>query len=490
MHGPHIQPVATFPSAQLDLDETGLPVEVTLLAQLGHGVGDALWTQAHARQRAHGAYIDALDEPSARIAGMYPARGDATSLYTFTVAAQGHPFHRHAGHRVFTAISGSGGALLRFAYCDTESLLRDSGRFLDNLRQISIPPDCLFTVRFGGGIWHQFALPTQPGKHPVLFALSCHTNELGGELDEATRQRILDNEANIPALTELLPDAVSARLAAELATGWRVPTIALALDSRPTTSLHAACRMVRGLLGKLRSRLATWRSAVGFLALLGQPHAVTSMPRLPEDSLLHKHWNGKAHHEDACRIMLRDRTLLRMRASDLLAVLLEGFLHNRPQGVSRLMALRNWLVRPFRLRTSPLGCPVSSLLSDDRRLLFRQRYPVHAESVDADDRHAQVVLGTDDRHLRFRSCVGVRIVPGKHIELTLATRVHSRNLGGHLYMALVERVHRHYASPLMLRMATEYALDALGVASHSDTTWMHMMSRCAESHLRGAPGSR
>jgi len=345
-------------------------------------------------------------------------------------------------------------------------------------------------VRFGGGTWHQFAPPTQSGDHPVLFALSCHTNELGGELDEAMRQRILDNEANIPALTELLPDTLAARLATELAKGWQVPTIALALDSRPATSLDAACRTIRGLLGKLRSRLAAWRSAGGFLAFTGQPYAVTSLPYLPADSLLHEHWLRKVHHEDACQIVLRDPTLLRMRASDLLAVLLEGFLQNRPHGVSRLMALRNWLVRPFRLRTSPLGCPVSSLLSDDRRLLFRERYPVHAQSADADDRHAQVVLGADDRHLRFRSCVGVRIVPGKRIELTLATRVHSCNLGGHLYMALIERVHRQYASPLMLRMATEYALDTLVADSRNNTAWMRVMPHCAESHLRGGGGSR
>lgn len=487
MREPRIQSVATFPSARLDLGGAGLPVEVTLIAQLGHGVGDALWTQAQMRQRAHGAFVDALDEPSARIAGMHLAQGDATSLYTFAVAAQGHPFHRHAGHRVFTAISGSGGALLRFAHGDTESLAHDPDRFLGNLHQISIPPDCLFTVRFGGRTWHQFAQPARSSRHPVLFALSCHTDELGGELDEATRQRILDNEADIPTLTELLPAAVTARLTTELAAGWQIPTIALALDSRPATSLHRACRTIRGLLGKLRSQLATWRRAGGFLAILGQPYVVTSLPRLPADSLLHEHWNDKAHHEDACQIVLRDPILLRMRASDLLVVLLEGFLQNRPQGLSYLMALRNWLVQPFRLRTSPLGCPVSSLLSSDRSRLFRQRFPVRAESVDANDRYAQVLLGADDRHLRFRSCASVRIVPGERVELTLSTRVHCRNLGGHLYMALIERVHRHYASPVMLRMATEYALDMLTADSRGDTELARTGLPCAESHLHSHP---
>lgn len=50
-------------------------------------------------------------------------------------------------------------------------------------------------------------------------------------------------------------------------------------------------------------------------------------------------------------------------ATALLASVSQGFLHNAPGGVSRLMALRNVLVKPLGLRTSPLGCPVSSLLS-------------------------------------------------------------------------------------------------------------------------------
>ena len=43
--------------------------------------------------------------------------------------------------------------------------------FARALRRVQIPPDCLFTVRFGGGTWHQF-VPRHPG-HPALFALSC-----------------------------------------------------------------------------------------------------------------------------------------------------------------------------------------------------------------------------------------------------------------------------------------------------------------------------
>ena len=109
------RPVATFPSVRLPSHCDGLPVDVSLIAQLDVGAGDNLIHGVMARQRAHAAYIDALDEPSARIGGMDLAHGDASTLYTFSVGTAGHPFHRHAGHRVFTAISGSAGTLLRFS---------------------------------------------------------------------------------------------------------------------------------------------------------------------------------------------------------------------------------------------------------------------------------------------------------------------------------------------------------------------------------------
>jgi len=67
-----------------------------------------------------------------------------------------------------------------------------------------------------------------------------------------------------------------------------------------------------------------------------------------------------------------------------------------------------------------------------------------------------VLLGADDRHLRFRSCVGVRFV-GADAHITLGTRVQFRNWFGRLYMAGIDRVHRSYVSPVMLSMAVEHA---------------------------------
>ena len=90
---------SSFPTARIGSRGAGLPVEVTLIAQLGHGSGDQLCRDSCARQRAHGTFSDALDEPAATLAATDRLRGETTALHSFAVGPQGHPFHRHAGHR-------------------------------------------------------------------------------------------------------------------------------------------------------------------------------------------------------------------------------------------------------------------------------------------------------------------------------------------------------------------------------------------------------
>jgi len=122
------------------------------------------------------------------------------------------------------------------------------------------------------------------------------------------------------------------------------------------------------------------------------------------------------------------------------------------------MSLRNVLVKPLRLRTSPLGCPVSSLLSPCSQQSFAGRFPVLAQEITASGTRAQVILGADDRHLKFRSCVGVELLPTGAAVITLGTRVQSTNLFGHVYMALIDHVHRNYVSPTMLQLAVDHAV--------------------------------
>ncbi|MES2934081.1 MAG: DUF2867 domain-containing protein [Pseudomonadota bacterium] len=454
--------VEAFPSAQIRSHSGGLPVEVSLIAQLGHGSGNHLFASVLARQKAHEDFVDELDEPSAKLGGTDFAKGDATSLYSFAVGPKGHPFHRHAGHRIFTAISGSGGAQLRFSSASDAQIAQDPHSFISALQYINIPPDCLFTVRFGGETWHQFAPLSGNMRHPAFFALSCHTNELGGALPEELRQQVLANQASIPSLTELLAPSVHALLQAASFQQAHIPTIALSLDAPPGTLQRVLCDSARGSAGILRGAWGAWRRAGGFFSDNGNGHAVVALPATPAGSLLLTQMNERRlHHEDTFCLILQGQSFDPEQAPEYLAALLEGFLRNPPSGVSRMMALRNTLVRPLGLRTSPLGCPVSSLLSPKSEQLFANRYPVLDQATSPDNARAQVILGANDKHLQFRSCVGVHIINPQRVEFTLGTRVHCKNLFGQFYMGAIDRVHRSYITPTMLRMAVDHAFPTI-----------------------------
>lgn len=445
---PHAGVVAGFPTARIRSPGGGLPVEVVLLAQLGHGAGDRLHHDASALQRQHDGFVDALDEPSVRIAAPDFAAGEHSALYTFSVGASGHPFHRHAGHRVFTAVSGSAGARLRFSTATDAQLARDPASFSASLHHVEVPPDCLFSVRFGGGTWHQFAPLDAGSTHPVLFALSCHTDELGGLRDDALRSQVHAGEATIATLTETLPMPVQAWLAANPPDPGAVPTVKLSLHAPPGSWRQRLCAAVRGTVGRLRARAP---AGDGFVE--GPVARVSALDGPQEGSLLQAQLPG-FHHQDTFILRLQGQVADGTNAATLLSDLLDGFLRHRPAGVTGLMRLRNLLVRPLRLRTSPLGCPVSSLLSQDRGQLFAGRFPVLEQKTGDDGRRAQVVLGADDRHLEFRSCVGVHVTAAG-VEITLGTRVRCRNAFGHFYMGMIRGVHHAYIAPAMLRMAAE-----------------------------------
>jgi hypothetical protein len=457
---PNLTQIAdSFPSVRIPSESGGLAVEVCLIAQMGHGAGSHLFESVASRQRQHEAFVDELDEPSVKLGGTNFPKGDATSLYSFAVGPVGHPFHRHAGHRIFTAVSGSGGAQLRFSSASTQQVTEDPRNFLRALRFINIPPDCMFTVRFGGETWHQFSPLSRRSMHPAFFALSCHTNELGGNLSHELKEKVLANEASIPALTELLPPEVAALLEAQEFDATSIPTTILSLDAPPGTLHHALCNVVRASVGWLRGAWSSWQEASGFVSYGGSGRAVKELKAAPAGSLLNKQLAGMpVHHDDTFSLRITGASFKDASAAQLLASVLEGFLLNRPGGVSGLMALRNALVKPFGLRTSSLGCPVSSLLSADANTFFAKRYPVFDQSVNPGDTRAQVILGANDKHLLFRSCVAVEIVDKHHVDITLGTRVHCKNLFGRFYMNAIAYTHRRYIAPAMLRLAVEFAL--------------------------------
>lgn len=99
---------------------------------------------------------------------------------------------------------------------------------------------------------------------------------------------------------------------------------------------------------------------------------------------------------------------------------------------------------------------MTSLLTQQDYRLFAEHCPVIEQATNAGDTRAQVVLGADDKHLKFRSCVGVERLENGRVALTLGTRVQCTNLFGRLYMAVIDHVHRSYVTPTMLRMAADH----------------------------------
>lgn len=458
---------ASFPSVALPTRPGGLPIEVVLVAQLGRGEGTRLYAESTGRQRAHDRFIDALDEPSAKLAGCDFSKGDATSLYSFSVGAGGHPFHRHAGHRVFTAISGSGGALLRFSSATPAQVQQDPTSFLRALRHVEIPPDCLFTVRFCGENWHQFLPLRRGGAHPAFFALSTHTNELGGLLSEQQRAEVVQDRATIPSLTELLPPEAQALLVQHDQRAAPVPTTSLSLSQPPDAAWQRACRAYRSLAGRWAGW--SWREPrrSGFVGFDRRVAMGDLEPVSADSLLLGALGKDRIHHRDRFSITLSGAELgieEQGTAADVLAALLEAFLTRPDPALTRLMACRNAIVRPLKLRRSPLACPVSSLASQTAPDRFANRFPVYASRTAQDGRAAQVLLGADDRHLRFRTCVAVTRADHAHWTLAVATHVACRNAFGRFYMAMIETVHRRYVVPRML----EAAVAAMAERGHSE----------------------
>lgn len=442
---------SSFPHVSINARDGSRAAEVTLLTQLDVGAGDAIATATGARQAQHAHFNDALDEPSARLSGPDLSAGDNAALYTFSVGRKGHPFHRHAAPRVFTAISGSGGTRLRFiaagSACDTPQAMQQA------LRHVEIPADCLFTVRMGANTWHQFEPLRGNGRHPALFAVSCHPDETAGGLDPALHAQVMRGEADLASLTEVMPAALQQHT--QQADAW---TSVLSFDPLPRQAW--ACALLRRHAGQLRQRLVQRCPRSGTRSHRLPALQARSSHHLPPNSLLAQQLPHH-HHQDHVEVQLDRRWLGGSNLEQLLTALLTAFIQQPAGSVSGLMRLRNLLARPLRLRTSSLGCPVSSLLSDTPVQRFAGRFPVLATAIKASS--AQVLLGADDRHLQFRSSVTVQR-DGELITFSLSTRVYCHNPFGHLYMAAVDPVHRHFIAPKMLKTAVNCLLEEAATA--------------------------
>lgn len=443
----------SFPNVKIHDDHRFSPIEVNLIAQLGIGAGSSLVQSASARQSHHFRFVDALDEPSAKLGNVNPRQNDPSSLYSFVVGSHGHPFHRHAGPRMFTAISGSSGAQLRFSTVSLRAAEDTPEKFSESLYLVDIPPDCLFSVRFGGGTWHQFVSPTPESGHPTMFALSCHPDEASG-LDDASRQnQIILEEASVPSLTEVLPIHVQKIAARVINNPGTLRRTSLFLQPISTSWRNAVCVNTRKYLGKLRAALAKFLHTSG--------SAQHSMPALKvqhlpgsNSALLNEHFKPKKiDHDDAFICELHHPCIAARSAGEILDELLTNFTTCPPQSITALMMLRNALVMPFGLRRSRLGCPVSSLKSENASERFAGKHPVLAQYVSNDGCFAEVMLGADDRHLRFRTSVSVQRKEEASVVVSLSSRVACQNLFGKLYMVAIQKTHESYVSPKLLSSA-------------------------------------
>ena len=151
-------------------------------------------------------------------------------------------------------------------------------------------------------------------------------------------------------------------------------------------------------------------------------------------------------------------------ANTMLGLVLQGCIQAHPWQVQWAMRVRNWMVRPWRLRTSNIGCPVSSLLDRGATMYFAGSYPVR-EIIRDDAIHAEVVLGADDRHLSFRTSVAVVCMDDGGMLVTMTTAVETSNRFGRMYMHLVDPVHRRWIAPAILDAALAHARRTLVISA-------------------------
>jgi len=119
-----------------------------------------------------------------------------------------------------------------------------------------------------------------------------------------------------------------------------------------------------------------------------------------------------------------------------------------PGWILKLLDLRDAVVRPLGLRTQVRVAPEQVEIVAGRRF-----GPFKVLSV-ADD---EVLLGDDDKHLRFRTSFAVRGRAAR-TEGVMTTIVAHENLAGHIYFALIKPFHG-----IIVRSAVRCAALALAV---------------------------
>jgi len=138
-----------------------------------------------------------------------------------------------------------------------------------------------------------------------------------------------------------------------------------------------------------------------------------------------------AQFSDAFSVAIDDSALDARQAA-------ENMLGYRPRWIRALMALRNYLVTPFGLKTPS---PYRRVSADTVGI-----FPVLSESPD------RLVAGFNDKHLDFRVVVDVASAgPGQQV--TATTLVLTHNLLGRFYLAIILPFHRIIVRAMLRQVA-------------------------------------
>jgi hypothetical protein len=134
---------------------------------------------------------------------------------------------------------------------------------------------------------------------------------------------------------------------------------------------------------------------------------------------------------DAYNIVIDDAALDARRAA-------EKMLARAPRWIEALLALRNYLVTPFGLKTSaPNKTGASEIIGI---------FPIVSQSPD------RLVAGFDDHHLDFRVVVDVAAC-GHGQRVTATTPVRTHNLLGRAYLAIILPFHRLVVRAMLRQVA-------------------------------------
>jgi hypothetical protein len=121
-------------------------------------------------------------------------------------------------------------------------------------------------------------------------------------------------------------------------------------------------------------------------------------------------------------------------------VFTQHMMSNPPVWVSKLLALRNFVMTPFGLKTKVTHVPENQL----RYGMF----PVISANPD------RTVLGFDDHHLDFRIVIDAEPQGASETRLVMSTAVRTHNILGRVYLAIVLPFHRLIV-PVTLRTAAK-----------------------------------